>query len=420
MTSTHSPGRPAGKGPLAGIRVLELGNFIAAPYAGKIFAEFGAEVIKVERPGDGDELRGWRAFGEETSMMFRTIGRNKRSVTLDLRSSQGQQLARQLGAECDVVLENFRPGTLERWNLGPDQLQAANPELVLVRISGYGQTGPYRERAGFGGAAEAFGGLRHITGRPDEEPCRAAASIGDVLAGLYGVIGALMMMLRKARTGPADSQAGGSEALDLVDVALYESVFSVLDSLVPDYDAYGVVRERSGGKLPGVVPSDAYRCKDGASIVIGGNANGVFIRLMEAIGRFDLAHCPSLQDGPGRAARADELEKVISEWAAATRMSEALDLLHRAGVPAGAVMDAAAITADPHYAARGMLQPMEVGVGDEMQCVRFPGVVPKIAGVPDAPRWIGPDVGEDTDTVLTELTGATTAELSALRADGVI
>lgn len=417
MAAGIAPIRPEGQGPLAGIRVLELGSFIAAPFAGKIFADFGAEVIKVERPGDGDELRGWRTLREGTSMMFRTIGRNKRSVTLDLRTAKGQALVTQLVSECDVVLENFRPGTLERWNLGPDELKAANPDLVMVRISGYGQTGPYREFAGFGGVAEAFGGLRYITGSPDEESCRAAASLGDVLAGMYGVIGALMMLLRRVR--PA-SQPDEPRDLDVVDVALYESVFSVLDSLVPDYDAYGVVRERSGGKLPGVVPSGAYECKDGSSIVIGGNANGVFTRMMHAIGRSDLALCPTLQDGPGRTARADELDKIITEWAAATDMSDALELLQHAGVPAGGVMNAAQITADPHYAARGMLQSMPVQIGDAVEQVRFPGVVPKIAGVPDAPRWVGPDVGEDTDAVLRGFTGATADELDELHANGVI
>lgn len=417
MAAAFAPARPDGRGPLAGIRVLELGSFIAAPFAGKIFGEFGAEVIKVERPGDGDELRGWRTLREGTSMMFRTIGRNKRSVTLDLRSTQGQALALRLAAECDVLLENFRPGTLERWNLGPEQLKAVNPDLVMVRISGYGQTGPYRELAGFGGVAEAFGGLRYITGSPDEESCRAAASLGDVLAGMYGVIGALMMLLRRARTA---SQPGEPADLDMVDVALYESVFSVLDSLVPDYDAYGVVRQRSGGKLPGVVPSGAYECKDGSSIVIGGNANGVFTRMMHAIGRSDLALCPTLQDGPGRAARADELDKIITEWAASTKMPEALALLQEAGVPAGSVMNAAQICSDPHYAARGMLQPMPVQIGDEIEQVRFPGAVPKIPGVPDTPRWIGPDVGEDTDAVLREFTGASAEELSVWHSKGVI
>lgn len=417
MRRTGVSDRPGGQGPLAGFRVLELGNFIAAPFAGKLFAEFGADVIKVERPGDGDELRGWRTLREGTSMMFRTIGRNKRSVTLDLRSPEGQVLAARLAAECDVVLENFRPGTLERWNLGPDRLKAVNPDLVMVRISGYGQTGPYRERAGFGGVAEAFGGLRYVTGSPDEESCRPAASIGDVLAGMYGVIGALMMLLQRARREPS---RGAPRELDVVDVALYESVFSVLDSLVPDYDAYGVVRERSGGKLPGVVPSGAYECKDGSSIVIGGNANGVFSRMMQAIGRSDLAHCSSLQDGPGRAARADELDKIIAEWAAATTVSDALELLHSAGVPAGSVMNAAQISADPHYAARGMLQPMDVRIGDDVERVRFPGVVPKIPGVPEAPRWVGPDVGEDTEAVLSEILGVSADDVEALHANGVI
>lgn len=416
MTTTPPADRSTGGGPLAGVRVLELGNFIAAPYAGKIFAEFGADVIKVERPGQGDELRRWRLLRGETSMMFRTIARNKRSVTLDLHTERGQDLARQLAATADVVLENFRPGTLERWNLGPDRLKEINPNLVVVRISGYGQTGPYRERAGFGGVAEAFGGLRHITGTPDQDPTRSAASIGDILAGMYGVIGALMMLLQRSRTGnPSPTE----NADNVVDVALYESVFSVLESLVPDYDAYGVVRQRSGGKLPGVVPSDAYLCQDGQTIIIGGNSNGVFARMMRAIGREDLAEDPSLQDGPGRVDRADELEKVITEWAITTTAPNALQLLNNAGVPAGPVLDAHAITEDAHYQARGMLQSLPVTIEDQQESVRFPGVVPKIGGTPPL-RWVGPELGQHTEQVLTQLTDMTIDEIPTLRAEGII
>lgn len=411
-------------GPLVGIRVLELGNFIAAPFAGKVFAEFGAEVIKIERPGAGDELRGWRTLRGDTSMMFRTIGRNKRSVTLDLRTDRGRQIALRLAASSDVLLENFRPGTLEKWGLGPDVLMTANPDLVVVRISGYGQTGPYRDRAGFGGVAEAFDGLRSITGYPDREPARAAASVGDTVAGLYGAIGALMVLLRKARAHSADSDGVDIDSSDtagqLVDVALYEAVFSILESLVPDFDAYGVVRQRSGGKLPGVVPSDVYQCKDGKAIVIGGNSNAVFARMMRAIGRADLADDPQLADGPGRSARADELERIICDWAGSVTMDQAMAVLDGAGVPAGGVLDAESIGADPQFAARRMLQTMPVRVEREIEQVRFPGIVPKIDGNPEAPRWVGPEVGEHTDDVLTRLCGVRPDELQALREEKVI
>ena len=268
--------------PLQGIRVLELGSFIAAPFAARLFGDFGAEVIKIEKPQGGDELRDWRKTRGTTSMLFRTIGRNKKSVALDLRSEAGREAVKKIAAQCDVVIENFRPGTLEKWGLGPDVLQELNPDMVMVRISGYGQTGPYKNRAGFGSSAESFAGLRYITGEPDRPAGRAAASMGDTVAGLYGVIGALMLMLQKAR----GLQTGTSQ---VVDVALYEGVFSLLESLVPDYDAYGMVRQRTGGALPGVVPTGSYLCGDGLEVVIGGNSNSVFVRLMRAIGREDLA-----------------------------------------------------------------------------------------------------------------------------------
>ncbi|WP_163507099.1 CaiB/BaiF CoA transferase family protein [Fodinicola acaciae] len=398
-------------GPLDGIRVLELGNFIAAPFAGRVFADFGADVIKVERPGGGDELRGWRSLRGGTSMLWRTIGRNKRSVTLDLRKSAGQRLIRKLVAKCDVVLENFRPGTLERWNLGPTQLQAVNPELVLVRISGYGQTGPYADRAGFGGVAEAFGGLRYVTGDPASPPSRSATSIGDEVAGLYAVIGALMAMLARVRN---------RQAVPIVDVALYEAVFSLMESLVPDYDAYGVVRERTGGNLPGVAPSGVFPCKEGHWVVIGGNANAVFARLMRAIGRPDLADDPDLADGPGRGRRSDELNAIIAGWTADHRVEEVLDVLTQAGVPAGPVNDASAIAADPHFQARGMLVTHEVEVDGSSRPVRFPGVVPKIPAAPGRMRWPGPELGAHNDEVFRDLLDVSADELADLRAEGVI
>src|SRR5690625_3851938 len=275
--------------PLEGVRVLELGNFIAAPFAARVFADFGAEVIEIEKPVSGDEVRDWRTLRGKTSMIFRTLGRNKKSVELDLRDERGREAILALAENTDVVIENFRPGTLERWGIGPDELTEVNPDIVVVRISGYGQTGPYRHRAGFGSAAESFAGLRYITGDPDRPAGRAAAPIGDSVAGLYGVIGALMLMMKRQRLKAAGIAAPTISADNVADVALYESVFSILESIVPDYDAYGVIRQRQGSVLPGVVPSGAYPTADDLEVVIGGNSSSVFQRLMLAIGREDLA-----------------------------------------------------------------------------------------------------------------------------------
>jgi formyl-CoA transferase len=400
------------RGPLAGFRVLELGNFIAAPFAARIFADFGAEVVKIERPDVGDELRGWRRSRGETSMMFRTIARNKKSVTLDLRTDEGRAVALDLVRSCDVVVENFRPGTLERWGLGPDQLAAARPDVVLVRISGYGQTGPYRDRAGFGGVAEAVGGLRHVTGYPDRDPVRPAAPIGDTLAGLYGAIGALMMLLGRARGLPHDGTR-------LVDVALYESVFMAMESLVPDYDAYGAVRERTAGNLPGVAPSGMYPTSDGLSVMIAGNSSGAFGRLMAAVGRPDLGEDPALADGDARTAREAEIDGAISAWTSQRTAPEAVEILAAAGVPVGPVYDAAAITQDAHFRERGMLRPLKVVVDGEPEEIRFPGVVPRLPGAPGDVRWAGPDLGAHTDEILGGL-GYTADHIDDLRARAVI
>ncbi|MBK1788914.1 CaiB/BaiF CoA transferase family protein [Prauserella cavernicola] len=398
--------------PLTGIRVLELGSFIAGPFATRIFADFGAEVVKIERPGAGDELRGWRRTRGETSMMFRTIARNKKSVTLDLSSPEGKEIALELVRRSDVVVENFRPGTLERWGLGPDDLADVNPELVFVRISGYGQTGPYRDRAGFGGVAEAFAGLRHITGYPDRPPVRPAAPIGDAAAGLYGAIGALMLLLAKAK-------GHRHERPQVVDVALYESVFMALESLIPDHDAYGMVRERTAGNLPGVVPSGVYPTADGQSVMISGNSSGAFGRLMTAVGRQDLADDPGLADGDARYAREHDLDDAITAWTTRHPAPEAVRLLNEAGVPAGPVYDARAIAEDEHYLARDMLRPMEVVVDGEPEEIRFPGVVPALPGSPGDVRWAGPELGEHTESVLAEL-GISGERLAGYRARKVV
>lgn len=400
----HLPGSTL---PLDGIRVLELGSFIAAPFAARLFGDFGAEVIKIEKPEGGDELRDWRKTRGTTSMLFRTLGRNKKSVALDLRSELGRAAILKIVAQTDVVIENFRPGTLEKWGLGPEELHAANPDLVMVRISGYGQTGPYKNRAGFGSSAESFAGLRYITGEPDRPAGRAAASVGDTVSGLYGVIGALMLMFQKA-------QGVKSEGPQIVDVALYEGVFSLLESLVPDYDAYGMIRKRTGGALPGVVPTGSYLCGDDLEVVIGGNSNSVFIRLMKAIGREDLAADATLLTTEGRGAREEELNGAIADWTDSMPLAEVLTALDASGVPAGPVYDAPSIAKDEHYLARDMIQTHEVVIDGEPELIRFPGVVPKLPGHEGRVNWVGPELGEHTHEVLGDLAGLSTEQINSL------
>jgi formyl-CoA transferase len=401
--------RATGHGPLAGTRVVELGNFIAAPTAGRLLAEFGADVVKVERPGTGDELRRWRLHGGDTSLLFRTMARNKKSVTLDLRKPAGQDVARDLIADADVLLENFRPGTLEKWGLGPDDLHAVNPDLVMVRVSGYGQTGPYRDRPGFGGVAEAVGGLRALTGYPDQPPTRVGISLADSVAGLYAVIGALLGLVQRGRTGG-----------EVVDVALYEAVHSLMESLVPDFDAFGVVRGPSGTGLPGVAPSNTYRCADGKYVVISGNGDGVFRRLMDVIGRPHLATDPRLADNSGRVRHVSELDDVISEWTSRHTQEAVEAALVDAGVPSGSILTVEEIVKDPHFAARDMHERHSVRLdGTHQEDVLFPGIVPKLRTSPGKTTWLGPELGAHTDEVLAGL-GIDEPARNELREQGVI
>ncbi|MFD8078356.1 CaiB/BaiF CoA transferase family protein [Streptomyces sp. NPDC059718] len=400
----------APSGPLTGLRVLELGNFIAAPSAGRLMADFGADVVKVERPRVGDELRRWRLHEGDTSLLFRAMNRSKRSVTLDLRRPEGREVALALIARADVVLENFRPGTLERWDLGPERMREVNPSVILVRISGYGQTGPYRDRPGFGGVAEAVGGLRHLTGDPDRPPTRVGISLADSVAGLYAVAGALAALHRRAATGRGE----------VVDVALYEAVYSLMESLTPDHDAFGVERERAGGALPGAAPSNTYECRDGVSVVISGNGDAVFKRLAGVIGRPELADDPRLADNAGRVRHAAELDAAISAWTGRLPYEEVLQRLEEGEIPSGPIYTAAEIAKDPHFAARGMLERHRVAIAPGWhQDVAFPGVVPKLAEAPGGTRWLGPDLGEHTDAVLAEL-GIGADRRAELRARGVV
>jgi crotonobetainyl-CoA:carnitine CoA-transferase CaiB-like acyl-CoA transferase len=432
------------KGPLDGLRVLELGNLIAAPYAGRLFAEFGADVIKVERPRTGDELRQWRLFQGKTSLFWYLQARNKKSITLDLRTAEGQDIARQLLPHVDVVLENFRPGTLEKWNLGYETMKEINPDLIVVRISGYGQTGPYRDRTGFGGIAEAMGGLRNLTGYPDRPPTRLGISLGDSLAGMFGVIGALMALLHRERQrqqGQTSTRSCSDEQYrtddeaahlppqqtiapgygQMVDVALYEAVFAVTESLLPEYDGYGIIRQRTGNILPGLTPSNIYSCKEDKWVVIGGNADTVFKRLMRAIGRPDLADEPRFADNVGRTQHREFLDGVISGWTSHHTLDEVMEIMVKAGVPAGPIYDASDIADDPHFRARSMIEDHEIAIEPgEHKLVRFPGIVPKLSETPGETQWLGPVLGAHNEEVYSQLLGFIPERLEQLKQGGVI
>ena len=399
--------------PLAGVRVLELGNYIAAPTAGRLLADFGAEVIKVERPGTGDELRNWRLHKGDTSMLYRTINRNKKSVVLDLRTEAGKQAALGLAAKSDILLENFRPGTLERWGLGPEVLNEVNPELIITRISAFGQTGPLSERPGFAAVAEAFSGFRNLVGDPDRAPVRVGVSIGDSIAGLYAAFGSIMSLYQRESNRRYSGQTVPLSQR-IIDVALNEAMFSMMESLVPDYQAYGVDRQRVGGRMEGIAPSNAYVCKDGASIVVAGNGDSIYQRYMHTIGRPDLADDPALQTNAGRWAYREELDQAIGQWAMQLDAADALAALDAAGVPAGPIYTAADISQDAQYAARNMIQKFDVSTGEEvLPGVGFPGIVPVIGDQSLPIRNLGPDLGEDTDAILGGLLSMDPAEISA-------
>jgi len=373
-------------GPLVGLKVLELGQLIAGPFAGKFFADFGADVIKVEPPADGsnpggDPIRYWRKLHAGTSLWWHVQSRGKKSVALDLRSAQGQAAARALALEADIVIENFRPGTLEKWGLGYEQLSAGNPGLIMLRISGFGQTGPMRDRAGFGAIAESMGGMRYVTGFPDRPPVRLNLSLGDGIASLHGVIGVLMALQHRNRTGEGQ----------VVDVALYEAVFNMMEATLPEYAYDGTVRERTGTSLTGIVPSNTYTSRDGVHIVIGANGDSIFRRLAQCMGREDWASDPGLADNTGRVARAAELDAGIGAWCAAHDGATLLRVLEAAQVPSGKIYTAADIVADPQYQARGLIQKIALEDGRELT---VPGIVPRLSRTPGRVRGRGPRLGE--------------------------
>ena len=393
--------------PLSGIKVIEIGTLIAAPFAARIMAEFGAEVIKIEAMGQGDPLRKWRKLHEGTSLWWYLQSRNKKSLALDLKSAEGLDLIKQLLGDADVLIENLRPGGLEKLGLGWDVLHALNPKLTLVRISGYGQTGPYRDRPGFGAIGEAMGGIRYTTGNPDSPPARVGVSLGDSLASLHGVIGALMSLLR-VKTGQGDGQ--------IVDVSLAESVFNLMESLVPEYDMLGHVRERSGGALPGIAPSNTYLTADGAYVVIAGNSDPIYKRLMHTIGRADLAEAPEFAHNDGRARQSGLLDAAITHWTSSLPIDQVLTALEVAEVPAGRIYSVADIVSDPHYQARDMLLTAELPGGVS---VKMPGIVPKLSETPGAVNWQGPTLGQHTDDILGNL-GLTVTDIQRLKASGVV
>ena len=404
MTSSTNTSLPLAA--LQGLRVIEMGQLIAGPFAGKTLGEFGADVIKIEPPGVGDPLRNWRMIKEGTSVWWQVQSRNKRSIALDLRQSDGQEIARKLIAEADVLIENFRPGTLEGWGMGYEALAALNPGLVMLRISGYGQTGPYRDLPGFGAIGEAMGGLRHLTGEPGRVPVRCGISIGDTLAALHGTIGVLTALYHRKVNGGKGQ---------VVDVALHEAVFNVMESLLPEYSAFGAVREAAGSALPGIAPSNAYRCTNGF-VLIAGNGDSIFKRLMETIDRNDLAAAKDLASNAGRVARVAELDDAIELWTATRTVDEVLALLGAARVPAGKVYTAKDIAEDPHYRARDMILSQQTRDG---YAVDVPGVVPKLMGTPGTVRSSAPGLGDDTDAVLKEL-GVTNSDIAALRGRKVV
>ena len=391
---------------MAGLKVLELGQLIAGPFAAKTLADFGAEVVKIEPPGAGDPLRKWRLLRDGTSVWWQVQSRNKRSLALDLRTPEGQGVVRQLALEADVLIENFRPGAMEGWNLGPDELLAANPRLIVLRISGYGQTGPYRNRPGFGVVAEAMGGLRHLTAEPGRVPVRVGVSIGDTLAALHGVIGILLALQHRHASGQGQ----------VIDVALYEAVFNCMESLLPEYSAFEAVRGPAGSALPGIAPTNAYLCNDGGYALIAGNGDSIFRRLMALIGRDDLANDAALADNAGRVARVAELDAAIGAWTAQRSVDDVLAALDGASVPAGRIYTVADIAADPHYAARSMLQQVQMDDGTHLT---VPGIVPKLSATPGSHRRNAPTLGQDTGEVLREI-GLTDAQITALRERGIV
>ena len=391
---------------LCNLRVIELGQLIAGPFAAKTLADFGADVIKIEPPNSGDPLRKWRLLKDGTSVWWQIQSRNKRSIALDLKQAEAQDIVRQLVKDADVLIENFRPGAMEGWGLGPDELLALNPKLIMLRISGYGQTGPYRDKPGFGVVAEAMSGLRHLTAEPGRVPVRVGVSIGDTLASLHGVIGILLALHERHTSGKGQ----------VIDVALYEAVFNCMESLLPEFSAFGAVREAAGSALPGIAPSNAYKCQDGGYVLIAGNGDSIFKRLMHTMGRDDLGLDADLADNAGRVKRVEEIDAAIGAWTATLSVAQVLELLDAASVPAGRIYTVADIATDPHYQARDMILQTVMADGSTLA---LPGIVPKLSRTPGSHRRNAPEIGQDTDAVLQDI-GLTPAQIQALKEKGIV
>jgi formyl-CoA transferase len=408
------------KGPLAGIKVLELGTLIAGPFCARMLGEFGADVIKIESPQGGDPIRQWRVLKDGNSLWWSIQSRNKKSITLNMKDKRAQDIARRLALDADIIIENYRPGVLEKWDLGYEQLKAINPALIMVRLSGYGQTGPMRDAPGFGAIGESMGGIRYVSGHPDRPPVRIGISIGDSIASLHGAMGALMALRHRDVTGGRWNGQTGEACKagqgQMVDVALYEAVFNMMESLVPEYDHAGVVRERTGGALPGIVPSNTYTTADGENIVIAGNGDAIFKRLMSAIGREDMANDPQLANNAGRVPRTQDIDEVIQAWCSIQRIDTALAALQAADVPVSKIYSVRDMMQDPQFLARQMFEQHLFKDGTP---VKLPAVTPKLSETPGSTRWIGPELGEHTHEVLAAL-GYSAEQIAALREAGVL
>ena len=391
--------------PLSGLKVIEMGQLIAGPFAAKTLADFGADVVKIEPPKLGDALRKWRLLKDGTSIWWQVQSRNKRSLSLDLKQTEAQEIVRALVKESDVLIENFRPGTLEGWGLDPQDLLKINPRLIVLRISGYGQTGPYRDKPGFGVVAEAMGGLRHLTAEPGRVPVRVGISIGDTLASLHGVIGILLALQERHQSGEGQ----------VIDIALYEAVFNCMESLLPEYSAFGEVRQAAGSALPGIAPTNAYLCADGGYVLVAGNGDSIFKRLMKLIGRDDLGNDPQLENNEGRVKRVVELDQAIGEWAKTLTTDKALEALDAVAVPAGRIYTVADIAQDPHYKARENIETIQMHDGTK---VEVPGVIPKLSRTPGSIRTLAPDIGQNTDEILRSI-GLSDAQIASLKERGV-
>jgi crotonobetainyl-CoA:carnitine CoA-transferase CaiB-like acyl-CoA transferase len=390
------------------VRVLELGQLIAGPFAGCILAYFGAEVIKIEPPEKGDPLRVWRILDHGTSLWWRSLGRNKKCITLNLYTEKGQHIARQLADRVDILVENFRPGTLEKWGLGPEELKQTNPGLIYARVSGYGQTGPYASRPGFASVCEGMGGFRHINGFPGAPPVRPNLSLGDTLAGLHAVLGILLAYIQRHKPVHGAGQ--------VVDVAIYEAVFNMLEAVVPEYDGAGVVREPSGSTLTGIVPTNTYRCRDGKYVIIGGNGDSIFQRLMRTAGRPEMATDPRLTDNAGRVVHEAEIDAAIAAWTASLNAADVLQQLEASAVPAGPIYNVADMMQDPHFHARGLFQEVEI----DGKPLKIPAIPPVLSATPGGTTWPGPAVGAHNRAILGGMLGLSEAALETLQREGVI